>query len=62
MRQFSDATAPELCELMPSVVSWQLTKRGITHVRYCDDILIIGGDRESCDRMTTVTAAAEVLD
>ena len=45
---------------MLSVVSWQLTKRGITHVRYCDDILIIGSDREACDRMTT--AAAEVLD
>jgi hypothetical protein len=52
--------APELCELMLSVVSWQLTRRGVTHVRYCDDILIIGRDRASCDAMTNT--AAEVLD
>ena len=53
-------TAPELCELMLSVVSWQLTQRGVTHVRYCDDILIIAPSRAECDRMTTVAAA--VLD
>ena len=52
--------APELCELMLSVVSWQLTRRGVTHVRYCDDILIIGRDRASCDAMTNT--ALEVLD
>jgi hypothetical protein len=53
-------TAPELCELMLSVVSWQLTQKGVTHVRYCDDILIIAPTLVECDRMTT--AAALVLD
>ena len=53
-------TAPELCELMLSVVSWQLTQRGVTHVRYCDDILIIAPTHSECHRMTNVTAA--VLD
>lgn len=53
-------TAPELCELMLSVVSWQLTQRGVTHIRYCDDILIIAPTRDDCDRMTKMGAA--VLD
>ena len=51
------STAPELCELMLSVVSWQLTQRGVKHVRYCDDILIIGSTRDECDRMTATATS-----
>ena len=53
-------TAPELCELMLSVVSWELTRRGVTHVRYCDDILIIAPTRAACAAMTTT--ALSILD
>ena len=49
--------APEFCEAMLSVVSYQLTKMGITHVRYCDDILIIAPSKVECDRMTTAANA-----
>jgi hypothetical protein len=45
-------TAPEMCELMLSVVSWQLTQLGVVHVRYCDDILIFGSSRTECDSRT----------
>ena len=53
-------TAPEMCELLLSVVSWQLTRQGITHVRYCDDILIIAPTKLDCDHLTR--SALLVLD
>ena len=50
--QFGLNTAPELCELMLSVVSWKLNQLGVKHVRYCDDILIIGSTAVACSNMT----------
>lgn len=57
---FGLSTAPELCELMLSVVSWQLRQRGVKHVRYCDDILIVAPTAAECNRMTSI--AVQVLD
>ena len=50
--QFGLNTAPELCELMLSVVSWKLNQLGVKHVRYCDDILVIGSTAVTCSNMT----------
>lgn len=49
--------APELCELMLSVVSWQLQQQGVVHVRYCDDLLIIGQSAAACLAMTDTAIA-----
>jgi len=49
--------APELCELMLSVVSWQLQQLGVVHVRYCDDLLIIGETAAACSQMTDTAIA-----
>jgi len=53
-------TAPELCELMLSVVSWLLRQRGVKHCRYCDDILIFGATEEECN--ASIDIALEVLE
>ena len=39
---FGLSTAPRVCTLLLSVLSFALTQLGITHIRYLDDILIIG--------------------
>ena len=51
------STASSHCETLLSVVSWLLTSRGVKHVRYCDDILIVGRSRADCASMTDIALA-----
>ena len=57
---FGRNTAPELCELMLSVVSWLRRQRGVKHCRYCDDIPIFGATEEEC--ILSIDIALEVLE
>jgi hypothetical protein len=48
---FGLASGPRLCTLLLGVISYQLQKLGIVHVRYLDDFLFIADSKEQCQTM-----------
>lgn len=47
---FGLSVAPRVCELLLSVVSFELRRLGVRHVRYLDDFLYIGGSAAALAR------------
>lgn len=45
---FGLSSGPRLCTLILSIISFELTKLGINHVRYLDDFLFIASSKEEC--------------
>ena len=52
---FGLSTAPRLCELLLSIVSFELRRHGIKHTRYVDDVLYFADSKE--DLETALTTA-----
>jgi hypothetical protein len=48
---FGLSTAPRLCELLLSIVSFDLRRRGIKHSRYVDDVLYFADTKADLERM-----------
>ena len=46
---FGLSTAPRLCELLLSIVSFELRRRGVKHSRYVDDVLYFANSKEELE-------------
>lgn len=47
---FGLSTAPRLCELLLSIVSFDLRRRGIVHSRYVDDVLYFSDTKDGLEK------------
>lgn len=47
---FGLSTAPRLCELLLSIVSFDLRRRGIKHSRYVDDVMYFADSKDELER------------
>ena len=49
------SSSPEWCERFMSVIDFELRRRGVRHIRYCDDFLFIASSPQEVRRFMAIT-------